>query len=158
MTIEATQDKYHITLTGERLRNAREKLGLTQQHIAERLCLKVSIIRDIEEDTVSSSLASTFLRGYIRSYARLVQISEEELITLMEQQMPVNDAKVEIMQSYSLGQQKTKRDNWFMLITWLILILILGLTMTWWWQNYTTTQDHLVSIKTSNTIITGENR
>ncbi|VFP78854.1 Cytoskeleton protein RodZ [Candidatus Erwinia haradaeae] len=138
MTIEATQDKYHITLIGERLRDAREKMGLTQQHIAERLCLKVSIIQDIEEDTVSSSLASTFLRGYIRSYARLVEVSEEELITLMEQQMPVNDTKVEIMKSYSLGQQRTKRDNWLMLITWLILILILGLTMTWWWQNYTT--------------------
>ncbi|VFP88520.1 cytoskeleton protein RodZ [Candidatus Erwinia haradaeae] len=157
MTIEAIPDKYHITLTGERLRNARENMGLTQQHIAERLCLRVSIIRDIEDNTVSSSLASTFLRGYIRSYARLVEIPEEELITLMEQQTPVNDAKIENMKSYSLGQKKTKRDKLLILVTWLILIFIMTLTIIWWWKNYTTTQDHLISIKNSHTVFTGEN-
>lgn len=78
MNTEATHDQNEALTTGARLRNAREQLGLSQQAVAERLCLKVSTVRDIEEDKAPADLASTFLRGYIRSYARLVHIPEEE--------------------------------------------------------------------------------
>ncbi len=80
MNTEATHDQNEALTTGVRLRNAREQLGLSQQAVAERLCLKVSTVRDIEEDKAPADLASTFLRGYIRSYARLVHIPEEELL------------------------------------------------------------------------------
>ena len=73
MNTEATHDQNEALTTGVRLRNAREQLGLSQQAVAERLCLKVSTVRDIEEDKAPADLASTFLRGYIRSYARLRQ-------------------------------------------------------------------------------------
>ncbi|KHP84597.1 hypothetical protein QS30_20185 [Salmonella enterica subsp. enterica serovar Senftenberg] len=78
MNTEATHDQNEAQTTGVRLRNAREQLGLSQQAVAERLCLKVSTVRDIEEDKAPSDLASTFLRGYIRSYARLVHVPEED--------------------------------------------------------------------------------
>jgi cytoskeleton protein RodZ len=70
MNTEATQDHQEANTTGARLRHAREQLGLSQQAVAERLCLKVSTVRDIEDDKAPADLASTFLRGYIRS-ARL---------------------------------------------------------------------------------------
>ena len=47
MNTEATQDHQEANSTGARLRNAREQLGLSQQAVAERLCLKVSTVRDI---------------------------------------------------------------------------------------------------------------
>ncbi|STI47997.1 putative regulatory protein [Escherichia coli] len=65
MNTEATHDQNEALTTGARLRNAREQLGLSQQAVAERLCLKVSTVRDIEEDKAPADLASTFLRGYI---------------------------------------------------------------------------------------------
>ena len=89
MNTEATHDHNEAQSTGVRLRNAREQLGLSQQAVAERLCLKVSTVRDIEEDKAPADLASTFLRGYIRSYARLVHIPEEELLPGLEKQAPV---------------------------------------------------------------------
>jgi cytoskeleton protein RodZ len=61
--------------------------------VAERLCLKVSTVRDIEDDKAPADLASTFLRGYIRSYARLVHIPEEELLPMMAKQAPIRAAK-----------------------------------------------------------------
>lgn len=84
MNTEATHDQNAALSTGVRLRNAREQLGLSQQTVAERLCLKVSTVRDIEEDKAPADLASTFLRGYIRSYAKLVHIPEDELLPMME--------------------------------------------------------------------------
>ncbi|WP_380183657.1 cytoskeleton protein RodZ [Kalamiella sp. sgz302252] len=150
MNTEATQDKSAVNSTGERLRMAREQMGLSQQNVAERLCLKLSTVRDIEEDKAPADLASTFLRGYIRSYARLVHVPEEELLPMMAKQAPVRAAKVEPMQSFSLGKRRKKRDGWLMIFTWLVLFVVVGLTGAWWWQNHKAAQDDLVSMADQN--------
>jgi cytoskeleton protein RodZ len=119
MNTEASQDKTVSMTTGQRLRQAREQLGLSQQTVAERLCLKMSTVRDIEEDSVSADLASTFVRGYIRSYAKLVHLPEDELLPMLAKQAPLKMAKVAPMQSFSLGKRRKKRDGWLMSFTWL---------------------------------------
>jgi len=157
MNTEATQDKPNVNSTGERLRGARELMGLTQQNVAERLCLKLSTVRDIEEDKSPADLASTFLRGYIRSYARLVRVPEEELLPMMAKQAPVRAAKVEPMQSFSLGKRRKKRDGWLMIFTWLVLFVVVGLTGAWWWQNHKAAQDDLVTMADQNASSEGDN-
>ena len=146
MNTEATHDQNAALSTGVRLRNAREQLGLSQQTVAERLCLKVSTVRDIEEDKAPAELASTFLRGYIRSYAKLVHIPEEELLPMMEKQAPVRAAKVAPMQSFSLGKRRKKRDGWLMSFTWLVLFVVIGLTGAWWWQNHKAQQEEITTM------------
>ncbi|HAU4329774.1 cytoskeleton protein RodZ [Citrobacter freundii] len=146
MNTEATHDKNEALTTGVRLRNAREQLGFSQQAVAERLCLKVSTVRDIEEDKAPADLASTFLRGYIRSYARLVHIPEEELLPGLEKQAPIRPAKVAPMQSFSLGKRRKKRDGWLMTFTWLVLFVVVGLTGAWWWQNHKAQQEEITTM------------
>ncbi|BDH44935.1 cytoskeleton protein RodZ [Salmonella enterica subsp. enterica serovar Choleraesuis] len=146
MNTEATHENNAAQTTGERLRTAREQMGLSQQAVAERLCLKLSTVRDIEEDKAPADLASTFLRGYIRSYARLVHIPEEELLPMMAKQAPLKAAKVQPMQSFSLGKRRKKRDGWLMSITWLILFIVVGLTGAWWWQNHKAQQDEYTTM------------
>ena len=146
MNTEATHDQHEALSTGVRLRNAREQLGLSQQAVAERLCLKVSTVRNIEEDKAPADLASTFLRGYIRSYAKLVHIPEEELLPMMEKQAPVRAAKVAPMQTFSLGKRRKKRDGWLMSFTWLVLFVVIGLTGAWWWQNHKAQQEEITTM------------
>jgi cytoskeleton protein RodZ len=143
MNTEATQDSQAAQSTGARLRNAREQLGLSQQAVAERLCLKVSTVRDLEDDKAPAELASTFLRGYIRSYARLVHIPEEELLPILEKEVPVRAAKMAPMQNMSLGKRRKKRDGWLMSFTWLVLFVVIGLTGAWWWQNHKAQQEEI---------------
>ncbi|MEB5707186.1 cytoskeleton protein RodZ [Pantoea anthophila] len=150
MNTEATQENSALHSTGDRLRLAREQMGLSQQNVAERLCLKLSTVRDIEEDKSPADLASTFLRGYIRSYARLVHIPEEELLPMMAKQTPVRAAKIEPMQSFSLGKRRKKRDGWLMIFTWLVVFVVIGLTGAWWWQNHKASQDDLVPMTDQN--------
>ncbi|MCU5773964.1 cytoskeleton protein RodZ [Erwiniaceae bacterium BAC15a-03b] len=157
MNTEATEDKSAVNSTGQRLRAARETMGLTQQNVAERLCLKLSTVRDLEDDKSPADLASTFLRGYIRSYARLVHVPEEELLPMMAKQAPVRAAKVEPMQSFSLGKRRKKRDGWLMIFTWLVLFVVVGLTGAWWWQNHKAAQDDLVSMADQNSVAEGDN-
>ncbi|EEJ3488008.1 cytoskeleton protein RodZ [Salmonella enterica subsp. arizonae serovar 56:z4,z23:-] len=151
MNTEATHDQNEAQTTGVRLRNAREQLGLSQQAVAERLCLKVSTVRDIEEDKAPSDLASTFLRGYIRSYARLVHVPEEELLPGLEKQAPLRAAKVAPMQNFSLGKRRKKRDGWLMSFTWLVLFVVVGLTGAWWWQNHKAQQEEITTMADQST-------
>ncbi|MEB6633550.1 cytoskeleton protein RodZ [Kluyvera cryocrescens] len=152
MNTETNHDQPEAQTTGVRLRNAREQLGLSQQAVAERLCLKVSTVRDIEEDKAPAELASTFLRGYIRSYARLVHIPEEELLPMMEKQAPVRAAKVAPMQSFSLGKRRKKRDGWLMSFTWLVLFVVIGLTVAWWWQNHKAQQEEITTMADQSSV------
>ena len=152
MNTETNHDQQEAQTTGVRLRNAREQLGLSQQAVAERLCLKVSTVRDIEEDKAPAELASTFLRGYIRSYARLVHIPEEELLPMMEKQAPVRAAKVAPMQSFSLGKRRKKRDGWLMSFTWLVLFVVVGLTVAWWWQNHKAQQEEITTMADQSSV------
>ncbi|KNC88930.1 cytoskeleton protein RodZ [Trabulsiella odontotermitis] len=144
MNTEATHDQHEAQTTGARLRKAREQLGLSQQAVAERLCLKVSTVRDLEDDKAPADLASTFLRGYIRSYARLVHIPEEELLPIKE--TPVRMTKVAPMQGMTLGKRRKRRDGWLMSFTWLVLFVVIGLTGAWWWQNHKAQQEEISSM------------
>ncbi|MTH45863.1 cytoskeleton protein RodZ [Intestinirhabdus alba] len=146
MNTEATHDPNEALSTGARLRIAREQLGLSQQAVAERLCLKVSTVRDIEEDKAPADLASTFLRGYIRSYARLVHIPESDLLPGLEKQAPLRMSKSTPMQNFSLNKRRKKRDGWLMTFTWLVLFVVIGLTGAWWWQNHKAQQDEIATM------------
>ena len=145
MNTEDSQDKAVSMTTGQRLREAREKLGFSQQAVAERLCLKLSTVRDIEADTVETDLASTFVRGYIRSYAKLVHLPEDELLPMLTNHAS-KVTKVAQMQSFSLGKRRKKRDGWLMSFTWLIVFVVVGLTGAWWWQNHKAQQEELATM------------
>ncbi len=151
MNTEANHEQNTALSTGERLRSAREQLGLSQQMVAERLCLKVSTVREIEENNTPGDLASTFLRGYIRSYARLVHIPEEELLPMMEKQIPLKSSKVQAVQGFTLGKRRKKRDGWLMSFTWLVLFVVIGLTGAWWWQNHKAQQEEINSMADAST-------
>lgn len=146
MNTEATHEQNVLLSTGQRLRAAREQLGLSQQAIAERLCLKVSTIRQIEDGSLPADLASTFLRGYIRSYARVVHIPEEELLPAITKDEPFRPNKVNTVHGLTLGKPRKKRDGWLWSFTFLVLVVVVGLTGTWWWQNHRAQQEEITSM------------
>ncbi|WP_440864759.1 cytoskeleton protein RodZ [Symbiopectobacterium purcellii] len=146
MNTEATLENTTPATPGERLRQAREHMGLTQQTVAERLCLKVTTVREIEEGSTSPDLAPTFLRGYIRSYAKLVHLPESELLPALDKHVVPRIANVASMQGFALGKSRKKRDGWLMTFTWLVVLIVLGLTGAWCWQNYQVQQQEISSM------------
>ncbi|MDC9582329.1 cytoskeleton protein RodZ [Xenorhabdus sp. PR6a] len=145
MKTEIYPEEANLT-TGQILRQAREKHELSQQTVADRLCLKLSTVRDIEEDNIPSNISPTFLRGYIRAYAKLVQVPESEILITLDKQIPSKAIKTSPMQSFSAGKKRKKRDGWLMKITWAVIIVLLGMTVLWWWQNHKVQQTELSSM------------
>ncbi|QBY44346.1 cytoskeleton protein RodZ [Arsenophonus nasoniae] len=149
MNSKPKTEKTEITV-GQRLLQARETLGLSREIVAERLCLKVCTVREIEEDSNSHSVDPTFLRGYIRSYAKLVKIPEKEILELLDKHTPAKAAVVSPMQSYSLGKTRKKREGWLMKFTWLIIIICIAMVGIWWWQGYKVQKQEIATMAEQN--------
>jgi cytoskeletal protein RodZ len=68
-------------LPGEILREARRSRDLSIQEIAKELRLSVSTVDALENDDYKSLPASIFVQGYIRSYAALLGLDADPLLT-----------------------------------------------------------------------------
>lgn len=132
--LEQKEDN-HNALPGEILRQRREELGLSQKDISERLRLKVSVIENIESNHFDSHHVATFIRGYFRSYAKAVGIKEKDILSALEQSGR-GQHKEQPMHSFSQKTKKQQHDSHIMRLTWGILIVILGISSVWWWQNH----------------------
>ncbi|GAB1437813.1 cytoskeleton protein RodZ [Providencia sp.] len=152
MTIENNTEQTTMTI-GQLLTQARERMGLTQDVVAERLCLKTSTVKEIEQDIAPAGVEPTFLRGYIRLYARMVGVAESDITALMNVEDPVPLAKVSPMQSYSLGKKRKKREGWLMKLTWLIVIVLIAMVGIWWWQDHNAQKDELVTMANQSDLI-----
>lgn len=69
---------------GKLLVAARESQSLSQADIAKQTRLSTQTINDIENDVYDRFGAATFVRGYLRSYARAVNVSEEKILAAWE--------------------------------------------------------------------------
>lgn len=65
---------------GTRLRQAREAAGLTLEDVGSRLRMPVQVVRSLEEEQWQKLGAPVFVRGQLRSYARLLDVDVGQLL------------------------------------------------------------------------------
>ena len=118
------------------LRDARESQSLTENDIALALNLPIYVITSIEADRAVGTRSSVFMRGYIRSYARLMDLDGDPLVDLYDEK---NSVKVELSLSTvgsgnmgtigSVGAEKhgARQIKWILSLTPLLIILMIGL-------------------------------
>ncbi len=83
--IEAAEKVQSI---GQVLQAARLVHGMNIQDVARQLRLSAWQVAAIEEDDYSKFPSRTFLRGFIRNYAKLVQVDTVEFSHLLQQTLP----------------------------------------------------------------------
>lgn len=77
--MEDTEENAGKVALGDQLRQAREALGLSREDVATQLKLDVARIQNLEDEDISSIAAPVFLSGYLRAYAHLLNLSEDDL-------------------------------------------------------------------------------
>ncbi len=119
---------------GDLLRKQRLSLGMSQKQVAERLRLRESIIVSIDKNEFDLGQVDTFVKGYLRSYAKAVNLNEDEVLAAYEQhnQSAANDSA---MQSFSRKTKREKSDNNLMRLTYVIGAVLIGISLLWWWQS-----------------------
>ncbi|MFC0180715.1 cytoskeleton protein RodZ [Thorsellia kenyensis] len=134
-THENTTAQNNLITLGKIFKEEREKQDLTIDSVAKKLHLKNSLIVQIEQDDIYH-IAPTFLRGYIRSYAKLLGIKESVVLNLIEHQEPTELAISKPLKSFSLEKRKRRRDRFFKVFSALIVFTTVGVTAAWWFQDY----------------------
>ncbi|MEZ9071560.1 transcriptional regulator [Vibrio splendidus] len=119
---------------GTLLKNKRESLGLTQKQISDRLKLRITLIQQIEENQFESDQVATFMRGYIRSYAKYVNLDEKTVLNALHHSGDAQHQEQEML-SFSRKTKTEKHNSRIMLLTWSIFAVIVGISSLWWWQN-----------------------
>lgn len=119
---------------GTLLKNKRESLGLTQKQISDRLKLRVTLIQQIEENQFESDQVATFMRGYICSYAKYVNLDEKVVLNALHHSGDAQHQEQEML-SFSRKTKTEKHNSRIMLLTWSIFAVIVGISSLWWWQN-----------------------
>ncbi len=80
MSIETfTKYEHHAATVGDRLRIARESLGLTIRDMAEITRIQAIWLECIEADRYDEMPAEVFIRGFLRSYARELRLDEDAI-------------------------------------------------------------------------------
>ncbi len=121
---------------GSILQQAREQQGLTQAQVATQLNLKIAVISQMESEQWDPSVAPTFMRGYLRSYARLLKLSETEILQAFAVQTAYLRHHPKEMKSFSHKTRRDAAENRFMLASYFVVVLLLGLFLVSVWQTH----------------------
>ena len=151
---------------GEQLRNARQGYRWSVEDVAANLNLTVDMVRALESGDTEVLPGPTFVRGYLRAYARLMEIDESTVLAGADDAqgesigsvVPLlgkeafKDKKGRQWLKFSTSQKKGRRK------TVLISILILaGILAAWWFSGLLPTfqelnRDAATSSEASSTI------
>jgi len=128
-----THRNEHIKISdlGARLKSAREAMNLSEKEAASRLYLNVRIISFIESGNFVDGPPVTFMRGYLRSYAKLLNIPDTEIKAALEEielSIPNIQPEIPILHSPPIRQN----ERYLKWITLLVILTLITLVCIWW--------------------------
>jgi cytoskeleton protein RodZ len=132
MTTELTQPTLSA---GQILRQAREQQNLTVADVAQQLNLGKSLIDDLELDQVDAKLSSTFVRGYLRSYAKLLKIPAQQILDAYSSNSKGLHQVPSLTRSFSKRTAKEATENRFMWVTYFVIAVFVVLLVLGFWQS-----------------------
>lgn len=119
---------------GLMLSEARKKLSLSVEEVSKRLNFRRNLVEEIEQDIFSPSLPATFNRGYLRNYAKLVAVDIDEVMSAYDM-LGVAEIQRSEMQSFSNLTEKQAEHSRLMWVSYLIVAVLFGLMVLWWFQD-----------------------
>lgn len=78
-----------VTSPGRTLREARERLGLSVADVANQIKFATRQIEALEADNFRQLQGATFLRGFVRSYAKILHLDAQPLLEQLPLDKPV---------------------------------------------------------------------
>lgn len=106
---------------------ARDELKWSVEDVAANLNLRVSVIEALERDDYGDLPGPTFVRGYIRAYARLLGIDESEVVddeTIISSQPKPYSGQVPVMRPTAFRRQRERGSRGWILWIGLIALIV----------------------------------
>lgn len=120
---------------GERLRQAREARHWTRAEVALQLHLSEDAVRYIEEGLFDKLPGTTFSRGYIRSYAKLLGLEPTELAHEFDQFVGAQ-AAAPVQQLSRVREPARVSQNVLRGGLFVLSLVAVGIGALWWQERY----------------------
>ena len=117
---------------GDRLQAARIQQGLSIDDVASRMHLSAAILEAIEENNFEEITAPIFVKGYLRAYARIVSLSEDEMIQQYIDYYSEEDPP--ITSTSNMAPELSVADARIKWTTYLVVVVLATLLAAWWWN------------------------
>jgi len=117
---------------GETLRGAREAKGMTLEEVYQFTKISVDVLRALEEDDLDSFQSDIYLKGFIRSYAKHLQIDAQDILRTLDRLRGGGQAQSDTTWDIeeSLTEEKLKSPRIFKrFVAPLLVLVILILTL-----------------------------
>ncbi len=130
---------------GARLQAAREARELSAADVAAKLKLSARQVEALEAEDLSHLPGEVFLRGFVRNYARLVEVDAEQLIAPIDAQATVSETIT--APSAGVAFTSTPMHRWVLLplLSLALFLLLVALLYHWLRQG----EDSLLSDQTA---------
>ena len=143
---------------GNVLRKKREVIGLSIDNIANQLNLDPKLIESLEKNDYVKFNIETYIKGYLRAYAKVLDLDGDTIINLYKESNP--EKTPEILPNVKPKSQRNSGDKSVKLFFYIIALTI-ALSILVWYQNNFLVQPpeenlNITNIKTyENTNING---
>ena len=132
MTDESSESEIENISVGETLRQAREAASYSIAYVSGQTHLPEEVIVALENNQFEELAGEVFVRGYIRSYARLLEIDAQPLIDACG--FSDSSAPKTATQRVAV-RKKLKSSGVDPIVMWssvTVITLLVGLLATWW--------------------------
>lgn len=118
---------------GQHLRRARDEATLSIEEVAARLHLDTRTVGNLEADNYDELPAPTFVRGYLRSYARLLDIPPAPIIDGFDRR---GLEPPPLVADIATSEEAKSTDMPMLAATLVIVVVLLGGVIIWWQSQF----------------------
>lgn len=109
---------------GRYLSAAREQQGISVEDVARNLKIAIRQVEALESDDYAKLPGVTFIKGFIRNYAKLLQIDPEPLVSSLQGAMPGQKFKPILSPNARIEISTTATKPWLWLVLLLMVIIV----------------------------------
>lgn len=139
---------------GALLKEAREAKGLTVEEVAQKLNFLPAYVSALENEQFDVVHSTTFVKGYLRAYARFLGIDAEEVLRCLLAHYPEMAVPEKTRPVQSLKPEKNTSSLLFKLFTLLVVLALISIIILWWQsrstENLPGASSHEIKVETLN--------
>ena len=117
---------------GQKMKIIREEMGLSYARVAEALHMTAHYVRSLESDQYDKLPGKTFVKGYFKAYARLLEADVNEVLECYEQYVTALEASQENEADEIRAKKAYDQNLRWMICAAIIIVLVIGLS--WWFS------------------------
>lgn len=118
------EDVVAVPSIGQCLSAAREQQGVSVADVARSLKIAVRQVEALESDDYTRLPGATFIKGFIRNYAKLLQIDSEPLLANLQDVMPSGTFQAIISPNERIEISTTGTKPWLWLVLLLMVVIV----------------------------------